>query len=338
MADVSVTILGLGRMGASLCLALKRYNNKPNAANRFYLTAFSTDAQQVKLAKDAQLADRLATNALDAVRGADIVVLALPAGEIDGLLAYTAPEFRAGAVLFDLSRYKQPGNRSAGKYLPDVHYVGLTPVLNPKYLFDGLNDTTNANEDLFDDSTVFVMPSVSCAPQAVNLATDFAQVLGGTPQFIDIAEHDALMVSTETLPDVLATAYFLMMSRGHGWDDSQRLTSPTFGTLTQMLYHTHPSDLRDESLANRDSLVRALDAYLVVLRELRDLIADNERDATEAAFNMAADNYQTWLNRRYFNRWEHERTPTPLEAPGLMHTLLGGFVAGKLRGKKDKSS
>jgi len=338
MADVSVTILGLGRVGASVCLALKRYNNKSNTANTFVLTAFSTDAQQVKLAKDAELADRFAANALDAVRGADVVVLTLPAGEIDGLLAYTASEFRAGAVLFDLSRYKQAVSHSADKHLKEVHYVGLTPVLNPKYLFDGLNDTTNANEDLFDDSTVFVMPSVLCAPQAVNLATDFAKVLGGTPQFIDIAEHDALMVSTETLPDVLATAYFLMMSRGYGWDDSQRLTSPTFGAFTQMLYHTHPADLRDESLDNREALVRALDGYLVALRELRDLVADNERDATEAAFNMAADGYQAWLNRRYFNRWDNDRTPEQSEAPGIMHTLFGGFVAGKLRGKKDKSN
>ena len=143
MAEVSVTILGLGRLGASVCLALKRYNNKTNIANTFSITAFSTDAEQVKLAKEADLAHRFVSNASDAIRGADIVVLTLAAGEVDGLLAYTAQDFRAGAVLFDLSRYKTPINRSAARHLHDeVHYVGLTPILNPKYLFDTVNDTT----------------------------------------------------------------------------------------------------------------------------------------------------------------------------------------------------
>lgn len=339
MAEVAVTILGLGRLGASVCLALKRYNNKTNIANTFSITAFSTDPEQVKLAKEADLAHRFVSNASDAIRGADIVVLTLASGEVDGLLAYTAQDFRAGAVLFDLSRYKMPVTRSAAKHLHDeVHYVGLTPVLNPKYLFDTVNDTTNASEDLFDAGTVFVMPSVTCAPEAVSLATDFAKVLGATPQFIDMAEHDALMVSTETLPDVLATAYFVMMMRGHGWGDSQRLTNASFGALTHTLYDTHPADLREESLENRDAVVRAIDAYITTLSELRGLIADNDRDSAEAAFNGAADGYQKWLNRRYFNRWDADREPETPETPGIMHTLFGGFVAGKLRSKKDKSS
>lgn len=338
MAEVSVAVLGLGRIGASVCLALKRYNAKPGVTNRFVVTGFTGDADQGRIAKESDVVERVVNNAAEAVRGADVVIVTLPSGEIDGLFGYIARDLRDGVVLLDFSRYKQAASQSAAKYFTDgVHYVGLTPTLNPKYLFDGLTDITSANEELFDGGSMFIMSSVTSAPQAVNLASDISAVLGASPQFIDMAENDALMIATETLPDVLGTAYFVMMMRSRGWPDSQRLTNPTFGMMTQALYNAHPDDLRDETLANRDALVRYIDEYMAALRDLRSVIADNDREAVASAFNSATAEYQRWLNRRYFRQWDADRQPETPEVPGLMHTLFGGFVAGKLRSKKDKS-
>jgi prephenate dehydrogenase len=151
MAEVAVAILGLGRLGTSVGLALKRYNTKSDAVHKFLVTGYAAISAHGKDAQKLGAVDTLARNAGEAVRGRDIVVIAMPYAEVEATYDYIGRDVRAGAVVIDLSPLKQPSLAWASKHLGnEVYTVGMTAILNAKYLFDSLDQTERAAVDLFD--------------------------------------------------------------------------------------------------------------------------------------------------------------------------------------------
>lgn len=339
MANVSVSILGMGRVGASIALALRRYSTRKDAQHTFTVTCADLRAG---IREDAAKIgfDKVERDLFDAVRDRDLVVMALPYADVQAAYKEIGPHLRSGAVLLDCSPLKMPSLEWAKKHLKEgSHLVGIAPIFNPRYLFDELDDTLHAHEDLFDKGNILLMPSASAVKEAVELASDFSTLLGATPHFFDPAEHDSLVAVTEALPAVLGVSTFYMLMRGAGWVDAQRLTNPSFGRLTHHLYDTHPDDLRDLFLNNREVLTRKLDDTIAGLQSIRDALARNDRAAVEALLISASDEYSSWVNRRHSTRWEDEKNDPQSQSMGgmVMSGLMGGFLAKRFGGK-DKSS
>src|SRR5664279_6409992 len=157
---IKVGILGLGRLGASVGLALKRYNARKDARQQFDLTGYAADSLESQSLKTVNPVDHSVRNIVDAASDKDIVVLALPYRDVQTAYQLIGHELRSGSVLLDMSPLKMPSQAWAAKYLADeAHMVGVTPILNAKYLFDGLDDTEHASADLFDGGTMLLLPS-----------------------------------------------------------------------------------------------------------------------------------------------------------------------------------
>ncbi|MCA0456487.1 MAG: prephenate dehydrogenase/arogenate dehydrogenase family protein [Chloroflexi bacterium] len=337
MANVSVAVLGLGRIGASVVLALKRYNERKDSKHHFDVVGADMRTGVRDDAAKAGITDKIERDLFTAAARKDIVVLALPLAEMQEAYKAIASDLRAGAVVLDMSLLKQQSLAWAGKHLSkEVHMVGLTPIINPKYLHDGLDDTAHAAADLFDKGSMLLMPSTSCAKEAVELSSDFANILGAVPHFYDPAEHDGIVALTEGMPALLGLASFYTASQAAGWVDSQRVTNPAFGRLTHHLYDTHPDDLRDLILNNRDSILRQTDELLVTLKALREIIAENDQDSLEEALTTAADSYNTWINKRSNGKWDDSKddSSNPSFGGNLVSGLMGGFLSKKLSGNK----
>lgn len=339
MADVSVAILGVGRIGASLGLALKRYNAQPNSKHKFRVTGFDTNSNTVKTAQKLNVFDDISNRAEDVARNKDIVILAMPYAETEATYQYIASDLRSGAVIVDFSPLKLPSIKWAEKHLPkEAHLIGATPLVNPKYLFEGVNETERATADFFDGGVLLLSPHLKAIPEAIELASDLATIIGATSQFVDPAESDTLIAATEGMPALMGMAFFHMMINRHGWNDAQRLTNPAFGMLTHHLFDTHPDDLRDLWLYNRDNMVHFIDDLMMTLRELRGVLASNDREAVEAALGTSTDKYELWFNRRVKTRWDYDpamRKEQPA-MPNVMSTLFGSFIANKLRPRDEE--
>jgi prephenate dehydrogenase len=335
---ISVTIIGLGRLGASIGLALNRYNQKGNTPHTFEVSGIEDRPAMLKEAEAKGAISKTMRNLYNAVKDRDIVVLALPYADVRRTYQNIGDAIRPGGVILDLSPLKMPSIGWAKEFLSeDAHLVGLSPVVNPRYLYDGLDDTEHAAADLFDNGSMMLMPSPTCIPEAVELASDFSSILGTTVRFMDPLEHDSLMAATQGLPALLGVGAFYALHRNAGWSDIERLTNPPFGRLTHALHDTHPDDLRDLWLNNRESLVHYLDDVLETLGEIRQVLAQEDRDALEAVLTESADAYSLWINRRHNNKWDDSiKSPTISTGDTLMSGLMGGFLARKLRGENDK--
>lgn len=336
MANVSIGILGLGRIGASLALALKRYNARKDAIHQFTITAADL---RPGIREDAEKmgVDRPGRDLFAAARDQDIVVLTLPYADLPAAYREIGRDLRPGTVVLDAAPLKMPSLAWAGEHLREgVHLVGIAPILNPAYLFDGADDTLHAAPDLFEKGTMLLMPGRAAAPDAVQLASDLSTLLGATPHFADPAEYDGMAAATEGLPALLGLAAFYTLMKSPGWVDSGRVTNPSFGRLTHHLLDTHPDDLRDSLYQNRAAVVLQLDALLGTLGGLRAALKGGDKSALEAALVDAAQGYEAWLGKRQNGKWDDTEKAPPLPEGGLMGNLFGGWVGKRLSGKSEK--
>lgn len=341
MGKISVTVVGLGRIGASVGLALQRYNQRSDARHEFDVIGVDERPSMARDAEKIGAVHKLSRNLYDAVRDRDIIVLAQPYAEVRHTYQGIGRDVRAGGVVMDFSPLKQPSVAWASEYLPDeTHMIGMTPIVNPAYLYDGLDETNFARADFFDRGTMMLMPSPFCIREAVELASDFSTLLGMKPHFMDIAEHDSLVAATDSLPGMLGVVAFYMLSQNAGWSDIQRLTNPAFGQLTHHLFDTHPDDLRDLWLNNRESLLHYTDGMIQALESFRSALATNDRGAVEALLSTSADSYSAWVNRRHNNKWDEREVPSEVPSTGqsIMSTLMGGFLANRIGGKDNKNN
>ncbi|MCC6616939.1 MAG: prephenate dehydrogenase [Anaerolineae bacterium] len=331
---IEVAVLGLGRVGTSAGLALARYSARKDARQQFKVVGFDPRPGVAPAAEKLGAVGQTVRNVYDAVVDKDIIFVAMPYAEVETTFREIADGLRQDAVVLDASPLKLPSLEWRAKLLPaHAHLVGVTPVANPRYLFDGLNDTEHAAADYFDDGFMLVMPDPRAAKAAVELATDFSALLGATPHFLDPDEHDGLSAATEGLPALLGVMTFYMLQRSEGWTDARRMGNPAFGQLTHHLIDTHPDDLRDLLLNNRENVTRYLGELIDVANSFQELLARGDKAGLEAALVETYDAYQVWLAKRTSGRWEETGKNVPDKSDTLMSGLIGSYLTKRLRGE-----
>lgn len=335
MSTIQVGLLGLGRVGSSVGLALKRRNSQKDARQTFVVSAYDPRPTMVSAAEGRGVADRFVRSAADAVRDKDIVVIALPYAEVAAAYRTMAPSLRSDAVILDASLLKLPSMEWARKHLPEnVHTIGVTPIVNARYLYEGLDDAAHAAEDYFDDGVLLIMPDVRANADAVQLAVDFSAILGASSHFVDPVEHDGVAAATEGLPALLGVAMFRMLQQSDGWNDARRAGNPALGLLTHHLHDAHPDDLRDLLLLNRENMLHVLNAYIGALEEFRDVLARADRPALEEVIVRSEEAYRAWLLKRASNRWDDSQEASDAPRSAVMDGLLGSYLSKRLRGGK----
>jgi prephenate dehydrogenase len=319
MKAQNVSIIGLGRLGASVGLAVKRsplgvavigHDRRPEVA---------------QIARDvAQAVDRLERSPVALAEQADILVLAVPHSELEPLLALIGEAVRPHALVLDFTSLKQPGLTWAARYLKRGHYVGASPVLAAQWLSDGRTETEAASADLFRDSVFCLSPSPQAEPQAVETAVQFGALLGATPFFLDPLEYDSLAQGMESVPGLLAAALFRAVSESAGWRDMRRFAGQPFAQATQPL--SAGAEIAHQARRNKTAVLRWLDALILEMSTVRDWIADDENtDLLPAILASLQEERQRWLDDRAKNDWTEHKSPE-IEKYSMAHYFFGALA------------
>lgn len=337
MAELTVAILGLDRLGVSIALRLRSYTEK-GGRHRFALVGHDSRDDFEKPARKQKVFAKVERKIHAAVESADIVIMNLPYEDLRAGYELIGASLRDGVVILDTAAVKQPSLAWAADLLGDEHHViGFTPVINADYMLDHRLEPEFASDDYFHESAIYLSPGVRSLPEAIDLAVNFAVILGAKPHFLDLAEHDSLTAQTEGIPQVLSIAAYRAAMNHSAWADAQRLTNPPFNVLTRYLLTHHPDALRDEWLANRDGLGRAIEQLIAQLRELRGALADHDEDAIEAFLIAASDDYQVWINRRHKGDWDEPASANVGIESTIAGSLFGGAITRRLFGSKDNN-
>jgi prephenate dehydrogenase len=324
---INLTILGLGRLGGSIPLRLAGRGD-------LRLTGYDSDPGTAKKAQSQGTLHKAHWNLINSVDGADLVVLALPYSEQRDTIKLIAGDLRPGSVLVALGPLLGPPLAWAVESfggLTERHFVAAHPALNPAALHTGDIGPAAARADLFDKGLWALAPAPNCAPEGLRLAADLARLLGASPYFVDPNEHDGLAAAAENLPALMAWALMRAAAASPGWPETRKLADRSFATAIAALIDAEAPALR----ANRENLMRYLDAALAELGQMRGWLERDDGPSLEAALTDAAVLRAVWVHDRGEGKWESIGDAADLPTAGdvLGRMLLGG-LAGK-RGEKD---
>ena len=118
MAEVTLAILGLERLGTSFGLALKRYMGNKDARHAFTILGFDQRGYNGKKAKQLGAVDNFVRGELDAVQNAHVVVLTMPYYQVKDVYEIIGPNLKPGTVILDTSPLKTPSIEWARANLP----------------------------------------------------------------------------------------------------------------------------------------------------------------------------------------------------------------------------
>lgn len=328
---IQITLIGLGEIGASIGLAL-RYQKK----DLFRVGADSLKSAE-EAAKQADAVDQIEHNLVQAVKNADIVVLAIPGAELENMLERIAPELKADATVIDFSLNKRRAYRLARKYLakPD-QFIAIHAGLN-RAAFDDLNSGWHgAREDLFKEGTLTIAAVDSTDPEVVELAQDLAALLGAHSAFADPAEIDGLTARTESAPTLAAYAFSAASFRSSGWTDQRKFGGKPFYRLGAIVKNDwNAGALAEDLLANRESNVSALQEAVAVLKEIRDALNADDAETLIRLIDETKSAREKWLAAYEKAAWRKENEPQTERAS--LGENLGQFFFGALANRKKKS-
>jgi prephenate dehydrogenase len=289
-----VAIVGLGLIGGSIGLGLKRWAAEQTKGGNapLQVVGFDTDLDQQSYAKKINAVDKTEWRLPNAIDGADIVVLATPVGAMKELLSDIALHLKEGAVVTDVGSTKADVIQWADELLPEtVSFVGGHPMAGRAISIEG------ADADLFKGATWVVTPSIRANDAALRNVLGLVAALGAEAFFVDAAEHDAYVAGISHLPFVLAATLTNALGFDSSWKDMKSLTAGGFKDMTRLAAGS-PVMHRDIVLTNQAAILRWIDQFQAELSAVRDLIARESIEGREAEiekfFNKARDIRAEW--------------------------------------------
>ena len=310
-----LTIIGTGLIGTSLGLALQRSQVKD-------LMIVGTDESSVARngAQKRRAFHSVESRLLNAIDGADIVVMATPVMAMQELMEVIGPELPEGCVVTDVGSSKRVVLEWAEQYLPDtVDFVGGHPMAGRE-----TSGPEAADASLFDGKTYCVVPSPGASQRAVRELTNLIEIIGAKPYFISVGEHDSFVAAASHLPFMLSTALVGCTSKSANWDDIAQLASSGYSDISRLasgdaIMH------RDICLTNREPIVAWIDSFIRELYEYRKILADEDevdQDAVQKVFDDAHIARAKWLageaNQRGRDFNPNRELPTFAESMGDM--------------------
>jgi prephenate dehydrogenase len=314
MADkLHVAVVGLGLIGASLGLALRRYPEKVTVVGHDPSPDLSSKA------KRAGAVDRSEWNLINATAGADRIVLALPLNEIRPTLEAIRQDLQPGCVILDTAEIKAPVMQWAAELLPaEVHFVGGRPIL----LTDALEPDA-ARADLFEGKLFCLTPDSRTEASAVRLAADIAEAVGAKPYFMDAQEHDGLAAGAQNLPMLLAAALMSITTGSQSWKEMRKLAGNQYYAST-LLMAGSGKEVTAGALANRDNIVHWLDAVVAELQSYKAQLLAGDAEQLADGVDRGLEAGKSWINASLSGHWEIDGLPpTPQMGMGIRELFFG---------------
>ncbi|HUB66582.1 MAG TPA: prephenate dehydrogenase/arogenate dehydrogenase family protein [Candidatus Methylacidiphilales bacterium] len=248
-----MTIIGPGLIGGSLALAL----TERKLADRLVVYARSKSAL-IELQSACPGAE-LTTDAKQALKDADMVVLCIP---IESMFAFVAPVahlFKSSAVVTDVGSVKSRVERDLAPLLiNNAHWIGSHPMAGSEKSGFGA-----ARANLFDGATVVITPTAKTSLVADKRAEEFWRAVGGCVVRVDPETHDNYVAQISHLPHLVAAALVNHSSTearelaGGGFRDTTRVASGSPELWTEIL------------AANAKPLVKNIDDFIHQLLRFR---------------------------------------------------------------------
>ena len=264
-----VALIGLGLIASSMFWSMKR------SGLAGHVTGYARSAETRETARKIGLCDTVCDTMIDAVKDADLVVLAVPVGAMGSVAAEIGPHLKQGATLTDVGSVKRQVIADVGPHVPaGVHFVPAHPIAGTEH-----SGPESGFATLFDGRWCLVVPADDAAPEAVEKLSDFWRALGSDVDVMDPDHHDLVLSVTSHCPHLIAYTMVGVADDLRRVTDSEviKYSAAGFRDFTRIAA-SDPTMWRDVFLTNKDATLEILGRFTEELFALQRAIRQGDGD------------------------------------------------------------
>lgn len=266
-----VTIIGVGLIGASIGMAMR----KKNLAKE--IVGVARKDATLDVAKNQGAIHSGTKNIKDALKDAELVILAAPVNAIIEAIPLVNSHGKRGAIVTDVGSTKALIVDQAQKNLhPSFLFVGSHPIAGSEK-----SGPQFGSADLFQNTTCVMTPTEKTNRLAKEKVKHFWIQLGAQVKFMPPIEHDEIFACISHLPHLMAYSLAKSIPEQYLSYTTQSLRDTT------RIAGSDPKMWNDICISNTKNILKALDEYAKVLGSIRKSIVDADQQALTDIFTQA---------------------------------------------------
>ncbi|MBX4266870.1 prephenate dehydrogenase [Clostridium estertheticum] len=271
--DFNITIVGLGLIGGSFAMALRKLNPKN-------IWAIDIDKETLRVAEEMNIIDKGYLSPEIPLSNSDIVILAVYPQKTINFVKINMDSFKSGAVITDTAGIK---SNLINEVMPvlrkDLDFIGGHPMAGKEE--SGLKA---ASKDMFKNANYIITPINGNDEENVSLISDIARGMGCkrvvrlTPE-----EHDDIIAYTSQLPHIIAVSLIDCNSSikgvskfiGGGFKDTTRVATINGELWPELLMY------------NEENIISKIEDFEQNIKEIKDAIINHDETFLKRRFEIA---------------------------------------------------
>lgn len=279
-----LVIFGVGLIGGSVALALKKQANAP------LCVGVGRNQASLDQALALHIIDEATTDIATALNDADMVLIAAPVAQTERILKSIQPHLNNKTIVTDAGSTKTDVLAIAKTVLGGQakQFVGGHPIAGAEK-----SGPTAAMDDLYIGKNVVLTPSAENDPTAINQVRQLWLDCGANVVEMSAEKHDGIFATVSHLPHVLAFALVEDMASRNNADELFQFAASGFRDFTRIA-GSSPEMWRDISFANRTALLNEINTYELALAKLKQTLAAEDSEGLQALFERASKARNDW--------------------------------------------
>ena len=276
---MKICVAGLGLIGGSMCMSLKRAGYAVDGWNR--------SEKPLAYALERGIIDGAAEN----FTGYDVVFVALPPeATIDFI---NATSFKTGAIVADICGVKRWIEEEVNKLTRTFRYVGCHPMAGKE-----VSSVFNATETLFDSASMVISLAENTDADALETIRELTKAMG----FARIVEcsaevHDRKIAYTSQLAHVLSNAYV----KDCDLDGCLGFTGGSFQDMTRIA-GVDENVWASLYLRNAENLSEKISSLVSSLEEIRKAVESGDKTALTQVLRRGRKLFEADKEKSYKNQ------------------------------------
>ncbi len=272
-----LAVIGVGLIGGSLAMALREEGWVRE------VVGCGRGEANLRKARELGVIDHSTHDPAEAVRGADMVLLAVPLGAMRATLDAIRDHLAPNAVVTDAGSVKGSVIRDAQAVfgrVPDFFVPGH-PIAGTER-----SGVEAAFATLYRNRRVILTPTDETRPEALHRVEALWTQCGAEVTCMSVEHHDQVLAATSHLPHMLAYSLVDTLSRMKENDEIFNYAAGGFRDFTRIA-SSNPVMWRDICLANQAALGGMLTRFADELHELARLLEQGDSEGLLKLFSSA---------------------------------------------------
>jgi len=273
-----LSLIGIGLIGSSISHAARRAGLVGEVVGCALTSAERERSEALGLVTEAY------ADPVDAVKGADLVILCTPVGAFKSVAEAIGPHLEKGAIVSDVGSVKAAAVRDIAPSIPEgVHFIAGHPIAGTEQ-----SGPDAGFAELFDGRWCILTPSADADPAALAKLEDFWRKLGSNVELMTPEHHDMVLAITSHVPHLIAYNIVNTASHLERVTDSEviKFSAAGFRDFTRIAA-SDPVMWRDVFLNNKEAVLEMLGRFSEDLVALQRAIRFADGETLERTFAEA---------------------------------------------------